>query len=407
MSVPPDRSPPPLTSTTTPFAKLALAHAASVGGDVFVTVALADSVFFSVEPGAARGKVLLYLLFTVAPFAVIAPVLGPALDRTRGGRRLVMVLSCAGRAVLALLMARNIDSLLLYPLAFCFLVLARGQQIAKSAIVPHVIDDERELVRANSRLALIGVLAGLAGGLPAAAILKLAGGDWALRVAFVVFVGAALLVLGVPKAGVVAPPETLEQRHLLHAQSIRLAGTAMSLVRFVVGFMTFFAAFLLKSNHEPAWMFGVVLLASGLGNGFGTIVAPLLRRRFREEWILAGSMLLPAVPLLFAARAYGRTALAFAAFAVAACAATARLAFDTILQRDAAEAARGRAFARFETRFQIVWVGGGLLAAVFPSWGKAGVFLAALILGFAGLTYAGTFRRPAPPRAEPAPPVGS
>ncbi|MBV8949233.1 MAG: hypothetical protein JOZ99_00025, partial [Actinobacteria bacterium] len=50
---------------TTPFGRLAMAHAASVIGDACLTVALVGSIFFSLKPGAARPKVLLYLLLTV------------------------------------------------------------------------------------------------------------------------------------------------------------------------------------------------------------------------------------------------------------------------------------------------------------------------------------------------------
>src|SRR5512132_1641965 len=113
-----------LESTTfTPFSRLALAHAISVCGDVFVTISLADSIFFGATASAARGKVVLYLVLTMAPFAVVAPVLGPLLDRTRGGRRLLIAAAAAGRAVLCILMAGAIDDLLLYPLAFAMLVL--------------------------------------------------------------------------------------------------------------------------------------------------------------------------------------------------------------------------------------------------------------------------------------------
>ena len=143
-----------IESPASPFSKLALAHAIGVSGDIFVTVALADSIFFSADPGAARPKVLLYLFFTMAPFAIVAPVLGPFIDRSRGGRRLLFMASCAGRALLCLFMAANIKGLALYPLAFGSLVLSKGQGIAKSALVPAVVDDESELVRANSRLQL-------------------------------------------------------------------------------------------------------------------------------------------------------------------------------------------------------------------------------------------------------------
>ena len=45
-------------------------------------------------------------------------------------------------------------------------------------------------------------------------------------------------------------------------------------------------------------------------------------------------------------------------------AATARVAFDALVQRDGPPGARGSTFARFETRFQLVWVFGALLAII-------------------------------------------
>ena len=383
-----------LQSTTfTPFSRLALAHAVAVCGDVFLTVSLAGTLFFDQPTDAARPKVLLYLVITMAPFAVVAPVLGPFLDRTRGGRRILVAVSAGVRGVLCLLMSGAVESLALYPLAFGALVLSKGHAIAKSALVPALVDDRDELVLANSRLALIGVLGGAVGAPIAASVLKIGDAEWVLRFGAVVFFAAMILALGIPRAKRVGEPETEEDRVLLHAPSILVAGSAMGLVRLVVGFTTFFAAFVLKSQSEPAWMFGVVLLGSAVGNGIGTLIAPVLRRRIREESILAGSLLAPAIPLVFAARSYGRPALAFAAFAVATAAASSRLAFDSLLQRDGAEAARGRAFARFETRFQLLWVGGGVLAVLLPSKGRFGVFLVALVLLFTGLSYLGAVRR--------------
>jgi hypothetical protein len=383
-----------ISTTTSPFAKLAIAHAVGVCGDVFVTVALADSLFFSVGPDAARPKVLLYLLLTMAPFAVIAPVLGPFLDRTRGGRRLLIALACFGRALLCLLMAENIDGLMLYPLAFGALVLSKGQSIAKSALVPTVVDSESELVLANSRLALISVIAGIIGALPAAAVLQLTSGAWVLRLAVVVFVIGTFTALGIPRATVTGPEESDADRRALHVPSIMVASTAMGLLRGVVGFTTFFAAFVLKSADEPAWVYGALLATSALGNAIGTVIAPQLRKRMREEIMLIGALVLPGALLIFLARSYGRTALLCAGFLIAGGAAAGRLAFDSLVQRDGAEAARGRAFARFETRFQLVWVAGGVLAVIFPAGGRGGVFLVALVMLGAGLTYLGTLRRP-------------
>ena len=82
-----------------------------------------------------------------------------------------------------------------------------------------------------------------------------------------------------------------------------------------------------------------------------------------------------------------------AAFAVGIGAAAGRLGFDSLLQRDGPDAVRGRAFARFETRFQLVWVIGGMLG-VIPFAKQMGLFLLALVLGFAR-------RSPTSPRCGP------
>jgi hypothetical protein len=67
--------------------------------------------------------------------------------------------------------------------------------------------------------------------------------------------------------------------------------------------------------------------------------------------------------------------------------------FDSLVQRDAPDAARGRAFARFETRFQLVWVVGAVVAVAYHWKERGGLFLLAVVLLFAGLSYLGTARR--------------
>ncbi|MGZ8751866.1 MAG: MFS transporter [Acidimicrobiia bacterium] len=379
----------PRTMGLSPFGRLAAAHAVSMIGDACVTVALAGTLFFNISPDAARPKVLLYLLLTVAPFALVAPVIGPLLDRSRGGRRTLMSLGCFGRAVLCVLMAGNIDGLLLFPLAFGILVLAKGHQVAKSALVPAMVPDDAALVTANSRLALISIAAGAVGGIPAALILKLTGAEWVLATAAIAFAVAGALAMRIPRGERGATPETPEERAELHAPSIVLAGTAMALLRAGVGFLTFLVAFGLKAGNEPTWFFGAVLAISAVGGFAGNVLAPFLRRRVKEEWILVGSLLVPAVIALWAARAGGRWAFLFTAISVAMGAAAGKVAFDSLLQRDGPDDLRGRAFARFETRFQLVWVLGALVpVALFDVMdARVGFFVLALVLGFGGVSY--------------------
>ena len=97
--------------TPSAFRRLAVTHALMLAGDTLVTMALAGSLFFSISPNEARGKVALYLALTMAPFAVLAPLIGPALDRSKGGRRVVVILSAVGRTVVCLGMARHVNGL--------------------------------------------------------------------------------------------------------------------------------------------------------------------------------------------------------------------------------------------------------------------------------------------------------
>jgi hypothetical protein len=379
----------------TPFARLAITHAASMCGDVCLTVSLAGSLFFSVSPAESRSKVLLYLLLTMAPFAIIAPLLSPLLDRIRGGRRLMIFATCALRAVLCIFMARYVnasgaEALLIYPLAFGVLVMSKTYSIARSSIVPALVGGEAELVSANSRLAIISVIAGAVGGLPAAGVYKLFGAEWSLVLAALVFVLGSMLSWKIPRVEGPVGPDTPEEKEELHAPSIVLAGSAMGLLRGAVGFLTFLLAFGLRDNDEPAWVFGLILVISGVGGFIGNVVAPQLRKVTREEVILAGSLVAPAIVCVIAARSASLTWVGIGALLVAAGAASGRVAFDSLLQRDAPDAVRGRSFARFETRFQITWVIGALVPVAIPPVYedlRVGLLALAIGLGFAGLSY--------------------
>ena len=104
-----------------------------------MAVALANTLFFAAAKADSTGKVLLYLLLTVAPFAVIAPLIGPLLDRIQTGRRVALAVSSFGRALLALVMAINFDSWVIYPCALGMLVLSKSFGVLKAALTPRVL----------------------------------------------------------------------------------------------------------------------------------------------------------------------------------------------------------------------------------------------------------------------------
>ena len=386
----------PLGLGTTPFARLALVNVLAVAGDTLVTMALAGSLFFSISPQAARGRVALYLLLTVAPFAVVAPLLSPVVDRSRGGRRALIIAAAASRAVVCLSMAGHLDGLMLFPEAFAVLVLSKAHMVPRSALVPSTVAGEGELVAANSRLAVLSVLAGFAAAVPGIIVLKIGalGAPWVVRLAAVAFAATAIAGFRLvrPPRGEdrLAAPEVAEAE--LHAASVRLAATAMGVLRAVVGFLTFLVAFGLRNDDAPAWWFGVVLAASMVGSFVGAAVAPRLRRRFVEEHILQGGLALVVGVGLGAAWLGGRPAFALVAAAVGVAAGAGKLAFDSIVQRDAPDAVRGRTFARFETRFQLAWVAGAALPVAVPIPGNVGMGVLALTAALALSSYLAALR---------------
>jgi hypothetical protein len=255
-----------------------------------------------------------------------------------------------------------------------------------------VVDDPNDLVQANSRIALVSGLAGAVGGAPAAGLYALFGAQWALGLALIMYTVSALLSLRIPRAEHVGSPPTPAERAELRTPSVLFASTSMTVIRAAVGFITFLLAFALRRDGEPAWVYGAVIVASMAGNLAGAFVAPPLRKKIREEWILTAAALVPAVVLLLAARSIGRNAILVAAFAVAIGTQCGKLSFDSIVQRDAPDAVRGRNFARFETQFQLAWVLGALIPVALTIPERLGFFILSVVLGFVGLTYLGGVR---------------
>lgn len=179
--------------------KLIELHAVNGAGDVMITVALASTVFFSVPTDEARGRVALYLAITLAPFVLLAPVIGPLLDRVPHGRRAAMAGAMLARALLALLLSGTVASggIELYPEALFVLVASKAYGVVRSAVVPRLLPATFSLVKANSRVTLGGLLAtGVAA--PVAVGLQFVGPRWPLYGAIVIFAVGTYLSLTLP-----------------------------------------------------------------------------------------------------------------------------------------------------------------------------------------------------------------
>jgi hypothetical protein len=184
----------------TGLATLIETTAVSGAADAFVTVALAGTIFFSTSVDQARGKVVLFLIVTMAPFAVLAPFIGPALDRIQQGRRFVFAGTMLARALLCYAMSANVaSSVTLLPAAFGILVLQKAGGVVKASVTPRLLPADLTLVRANARSGLISLAASTAAAGLAAGVQFTGGAAWTLRVGTLVYLAAMVLALRLPE----------------------------------------------------------------------------------------------------------------------------------------------------------------------------------------------------------------
>ncbi len=358
-----------------------------IAGEAALAISLADSLFLSISPDVARSRVLLFLAISLAPFAVLAPVIGPFIDRLPGGRRLTVVGVGVVRAVLLLAMMRWINSLALFPLAFASLVAAKVYTVSRSAIVPTVVVSDEELMAANGRLGRLSGIVGFVVGVPAA-LLQLVDTRLSLGLSAACFSLAALAALALPRhvAAVTSPADSAEVREL-HRPEIRWAAFAMLVLRAVVGFMFFHMAFWLRDEKAGTAWFGLAVAVSSIAVFAANSFGPLLRKRFTERALLDGSLVVVSVTGLITGYLGGITAGIVLIAVVNGTAAIGRLAFEAIVQSKAPDANRARAFVRFETNNQVAWVVAGLTAVVLTLEGQTGFLVVGAASGLASAYY--------------------
>jgi len=389
-----------------PFARLMLAQAAHAAGDALIAVALAGTLFFSVNATQARSHVGLYLLLTMTPFALLSPVVGPILDRWRGSYRVAIFLSAVGRAVIAFLMASRVHDLTLYPLAFASLVLSRTHGISRGALVPDILPPGRTLVSVNARLSIVSVAAGTIFALPGAGLQKLFGSGVTLRFAGIVYLFGAIVAAGLTTRGRSKrrerPADAPKHSHKLLAPRLLAGGIATAWSRAALGFVVFLLAFALRDAGEGVKSFGAVLAAAGAGSFIGSLLVARARWAIREPAILLGSLIAIGVVAFILATHFNLRAAVMVAGVTGIGTTAARLAFDALVQKDAPEEVRARTFARYETIFQLCWVAGAGLATAIHFSPVAGLRAVGVICA-AGILFAARTATARAPAAKPGP----
>jgi hypothetical protein len=348
-------------AATRAFGRLLALQACGAAGDALVALALAGSLFFSVPETTARSRVVWYLVATLAPLAVVAPVLWTLLDRHRAGLRATLALSAVGRAAIAWLLADRLGTLLLFPLAFGLLALSRAALVARGAIIPAAAPPGRTLVATNSSLAKTSALAGIVAIPLGLALVRTVGPAWDVRLAAVVYLAGAAPALGLPASRAPrSPEEAVRARRGRRPVGVRQAVVAAAGVRALVGFLSFHLAFALRREGLSSIGLGALIASAALGTLLGGVLAGR-RSMLREEWLIVASLVLAGVAGIAVGVWFSiplATALVFA-FGVGSGAT--KVAFDALVQRDTPEAARGWVFARYESALQLAWVVGAVV----------------------------------------------
>ncbi|RKN48490.1 MFS transporter [Micromonospora endolithica] len=392
-------------------------HAISCAGDTLIAIGLAGTIFFNVPLGEARSKVALYLLVTMVPFAMLAPVVGPLLDHFRHGRRYALAATMLGRAFLAWLISDYIHGFGLYPAAFGVLALSRAYGVARSAAVPRLLPEGLGLSQVGARASVYGTVAGaLVAPIGLAAFWF--GPQWPLRVASVIFLVGMVISLRLPPKADSEPPERVPRplRALGRRAGDRPLGrgrpagrlviatlVGAATLRAVYGFLLLFLAFAIKAGDLTTVVFGRDLGDEGalglVGGGLavGSFLATAIGTRLRihrPAAIQSSGMIIVAGVAVLTALKFSLPMVALLCLVTALTSGIAKLAVDASIQERIPERLRASSFAHSETVLMLAFVAGGGLGLV-PFDGRIGIAVAAGVAALAaarGVVMAGRLR---------------
>jgi len=395
------------------LSQLVEVHALQSAGDAFVTVALAGSLFFSVSPDTARSRIGLYLVIAMAPFAVVAPLLGPLLDRFRHGRRFALAATMIARATLALVIGHALvgkhltttEALALYPAAFGVLVAQKTYSIVRSAAVPRLLPSELTLVQANSRLTIVGVIGPAIAAFVALIVIKAGGHQFALRVGALIYVTAAVFALRLPRHADGGAEVRAQEGHLRIASPLKLgqpdavvAGVLRSAAahRWLAGFLLFYGAFVVQEHSIGGMPKAVALSALAIGLGTGNLIGTAIGARitaFNATRLAVLLLTATAATTAFIALDFSLLSVFAVAVISAGTGAISKLGLDATIQQRVDDSVRTSTFARSETTLQLAWVLGGAVGILLPTRPVIGFSVATAALVGALIAAIGTARR--------------
>lgn len=391
----------------------------SQAGDGMFQVGLATLFFFSPESQGTAASIAVAFTVLLAPFTIVGPWAGVLLDRWRRRQVLVVVnlLRVAGTLAVAGIILTSGIGPMVYVLALAILSLNRFLLAALAASLPQVVDGP-QLLTANALVPTLGAAAagvgGVTGVLLGMAVPEGSARDAAsLGVAAFFFLGASLVAAGFP-AGRLGPASTTTAplpdavpvrtetahlgrglvegaRFLVRRRTPAQALVVMGAHRFLYG-VTFVASILISRNllstgseaDHGLGVFATVLAATAVGFGAAIVLTPTVAARIGPRaWIVACLVLACCSQLVLVAT-MTHASMLVCAVTLGLAAQGAKIAVDTIVQRDTPDEFRGRAFAFYDVLYNSAFIGAAALAAVtLPDEGYSRPMFAALAVAYA------------------------
>lgn len=397
------------------FRRLTYARLLSQGGDGMFQVGIATAVFFDPQQAGTPAEIALGFVVLLLPFTLLGPFVGPLIDRWQR-QRIILVgnLVRVGLAVLiCVVLTMDGYTWVLYGSALLTLSVNRFLLAAMTAGIPKVVP-RSELLTANSVMPTLGTLAAALGAAVGGVVTVLVptASDHSLAITAL---GAAALAFGASSWAAtllgrrdLGPERPLAALHVraqaralvrelregavyLHARVTPLHALMVMAAQRLLYVMMFMASILISRHvladpDKPAdavGQFTLVLAFAAAGFGLAALLTPTLGARMeRQQWILVclGVGALGQGLLVASMQPW---ALLGAAVVVSFAVQGAKIAVDTIVQRDTEDAVRGRAFALYDMSYNVAFLSAAAIGAlVLPDTGYSRTVMAVIVGGY-------------------------
>ena len=410
-------------------------------GDGLFTAGLGGYVFFNSNnfPNPASGALAFAVLYL--PYSLIGPFAGVFIDRW--SRRQILMISALVRSLFVVVAASFIASgvlgVPLYVGVLAVLGVNRFFLSALSAALPHVVA-EHKLVMANAVTTTAGGIMGAISGIAGLGVHVLLHGGRGEYAATLLVAGCCYLLAGLvsatmardllgprrdqgepaharilPQLASVAAGLAAAGRYLLRRREPTAALGATGGNRFMFGIMFLMSILLYRNDfyrsesaNKALSHFAVLAAASAVGYASAALITPAVTRRLsKPAWIallLAGA----AVVTGSLGQAFVQPAFLVIGFSVGLVGQGIAICATTILQEQVDDRYLGRVFAFYDMAFNVMFVGGAALSAVFmPMTGRSAGLIVVVAVGYALLS-AGYWllgRQPARPGVGPSSPA--